>query len=462
MLGDLDGNTATARRGVSEEDGMGAGRMRYRGALAGTALLCALAGCHILGLGEHEELIGELAWLGGSVATEEPGNSPLIVVLMQGDAQVPEQARIVDHFVLRRAGNWGFSVYAGEYYVGAFQDLNEDYVYDDEPCLPGSEDTRFVLVGGERREDVELIIKRDGRPRYTEGPLDIRKLHARTLAEQTVVSLGQCMVVGEVTTLDDPRFTTEIGKMGLWRRLDFVLTQKPGIWFLEPYDRRKIPVLFVHGITGHPREFAEIVEQMDRKRFQPWFFFYPSGAGLSGLGRFLAEKLVQLHVEHDFDELYVVAHSMGGLVARACVLEYDAQTHRKDIRLFVSISSPFGGDERAAAGVRDIPDFLPMPPAFRDVATGSEFLASVFYDDPKTKLLPRRLPRHVAYHLLYGYDNDGSGESGDGVLTLATMLRPEVQAEARSWRAVNADHVGILRDPVALAFLNETLEQAAH
>jgi pimeloyl-ACP methyl ester carboxylesterase len=430
---------------------------RQRAGRAALALVCLLAGCRQVVPRLHDAPAERSAWLAGSVTTEAPGNSPLIVLLSHSSDQ---GTRLVDHCVLERAGDWGFAVAPGTYSVGAFQDLDRDRTWADEPFLPGSEETRFVLADGERRDGVELVIPPEGRPRHTGGASDLRALLARTPAEQVVISLEQCMVLGDLTSLQDPRFTNDTGKMGLWRRLDFILTQRPGIWFLEPYDRERIPVLFVHGITGHPREFERIVARLDRERFQPWFCFYPSGVRLGTLGRVLAGKLAELHAEHGFERLDVVAHSMGGLVARAAILDYEQRTGRDDIRLFVTISTPFGGDARAAEGL-EMPEFLPMPPSFRDMASSSAFLAGLFFEDPETRRQPRRLPPHVAHHLLFGYDNGGSGVSGDGVLTLETMLPAAVQAEARSWRAVNADHTGILRDPAALDFLVETLERAA-
>jgi pimeloyl-ACP methyl ester carboxylesterase len=383
-----------------------------------------------------------------------------VVLVLRAQAGRPLDAPVVEHFVVERSGRWGLPLPPGEYAVAAYQDVDANGLCDDEPFLPAAAGARFLLGAFERVEDADLLIAPDGRYRRDPGTPDIRRLHARTPAEQETLSLEQCAVLGEVTTLDDARFQTPIGRMGLWRRLDFTLTQRPGIWFLESYQHDRIPVLFVHGITGHPREFAQIVAHLDRARYQPWFYFYPSGASLDALGRVLARQLARLQDEHGFHELAVVAHSMGGLVARAGILEYDALTQRRDIRVFVSISTPFGGDEFAARGAADAPAFLAVPPSFRDLAAGSTFLEGLYFHDPRTRRLPRRLPPHVAHHLLYGYDNGGSGASGDGVLTLASMLRREAQEEARTLRAVNATHTGILRDEETLLFLHQTLASA--
>lgn len=48
----------------------------------------------------------------------------------------------------------------------------------------------------------------------------------------------------------------------------------------------------------------------------------------------------------------------------------------------------------------------------------------------------RRLPAHMAYHMLFGF----KGESGDGVVPIASHLRGEAQEEARSIRGFDEDH----------------------
>ena len=45
-------------------------------------------------------------------------------------------------------------------------------------------------------------------------------------------------------------------------------------------------MLFVHGAEGYPQQFAKLIEGLDRTRFQPWFFFYPSGARLEAVAHF--------------------------------------------------------------------------------------------------------------------------------------------------------------------------------
>jgi pimeloyl-ACP methyl ester carboxylesterase len=162
--------------------------------------------------------------------------------------------------------------------------------------------------------------------------------------------------------------------------MDFVSEGRAGVYFLEAYDPDRIPVLFVHGISGYPQQFEALIDGLDRERFQPWLYFYPSGFPLDDLARHLATLLQRLEVQLDVGELAVVAHSMGGLVSRAAILEYERETEREDVRLLVTISTPWGGQAEAAgaAGAR-----VELPPVFQDMSPSSDFLRRLFYEEAK-------------------------------------------------------------------------------
>ncbi len=169
--------------------------------------------------------------------------------------------------------------------------------------------------------------------------------------------------------------------------------------------------------------------------------------------------MVELRHLHGFDELFVVAHSMGGLVARAFILTHYEITHNDAVKLFVSISTPWGGKASAQKGVERSPVVVY---SWEDVAPGSAFLNGIFYEDPETARVRRRLPEHAAFHLIFGYRRGGKlpGASGDRVIATASALRLEAQDEAESIRGFDYDHTEILRSPEASARLNEILASA--
>lgn len=75
-------------------------------------------------------------------------------------------------------------------------------------------------------------------------------------------------------------------------------------------------MLFVHGINGTPRNFSALIENLDHSRYQAWVVNYPSGLALDTLGTGIAELILLLKHKYQLEQMHVVAHSMGGLVAR--------------------------------------------------------------------------------------------------------------------------------------------------
>ncbi len=433
------------------------------------ALACLLAtssglpGCALLEVKAQRQAFHRLARIRGEVRVEPPAESPIVVVLMrapgapaEADPETGETpGSLVDHYRLERAGVFAFLVSPGSFRIGAFADSNDNRVYDPrEPIL--LEQTPLQLGPGEALDDLSLVIPRDSR---LEAPHAIRAIHSRTPDGQEDFSLGRFTVQGEVVALDEPRFGATSGKLGMWRFADFLFGVGPGIYFLEEHDPDRIPVLFVHGIKGYPQEFSTLIAALDRERFQAWFYFYPSGIHLDQIARHLSETLLSLRAQTSFDELAVVAHSMGGLVARAAILQYLGRTGRRDVRVFVALSTPWGGSEAAAGVDRGPRDY--MVDAWLDMRPKSDFLKGLFYE-PSDGERARTLPEHLAFHMLFGFARRSRsfGPSGDGVLSLASMARSEAVSEARSILPIDADHVGILHHPRASSRLAAILDEA--
>jgi hypothetical protein len=271
---------------------------------AGAALLITLlaAGCAFQTVREQQAKIAALCTISGTVRTERPTTNPLIVALVRqrgaGDLEQPANWDLFDHFVVEGSGSWHFLVSPGTYGLAAFEDRDSNLVYrPGEPFL-GVDPNRLIACGrGGERRDIALVIPTEGKPRIG-GEIDISKLQARTVHDQFAISIGLLTTVGEVTTLDDPRFSEENAKSGMWAPLDFTLKFRPGVYFLQPYERDRIPVLFVHGIEGTPATFRYLIGRLDRTRFQPWVYYYPSGASLGFTADHLTETMRNLQLEH--------------------------------------------------------------------------------------------------------------------------------------------------------------------
>src|SRR5690606_36018702 len=117
------------------------------------------------------------------------------------------------------------------------------------------------------------------------------------------------------------------------------------------YDSQKTPVLFVHGINGTPSNFAYLIARLDRTRYQPWLYSYPSGIYLDHIADHLSQTVTKLQLRYGVDRMMVVAHSMGGLVTRGFLLRH-AQNSDLHVPLFVTLSTPWAGHAAAELGVK--------------------------------------------------------------------------------------------------------------
>jgi pimeloyl-ACP methyl ester carboxylesterase len=423
--------------------------MRRLARLVTVAATLGLAGCStLLAVKGQQRLADTTCVVAGTVASERPTGAPLIVVLVTRGA---DDWVVVDYFTAAKAGPWVFGVQPGTYWVAAFEDVDRDGAYEDEPFYRPDPDRPLVLSAGQQVSKLDIVIPFGGRALKT-GKLTLTGMMARGEDAQKAKSIYAISKLGEIVRLDDPRFSDDVATAGLWQFYDFLIGGRAGIYFFAPYDPKKIPVLFVHGISGTPRDFKTIIASVDRTRFQPWVLYYPSGARLDVLVGWLDELFTRLETTLHFDRAAVVAHSMGGLVARGFVLRHHQTSARDPIRTFVTISSPLGGMAAAGEGVEKSPIVVR---SWYGLAPGSEYLDGLFWEDPPKRTKRRRLPDSIAYHLLFGF----KGGETDGVVAVASELRPEAQEEALSMRGYDETHVGILSSPAVVARVNAILAE---
>jgi len=101
-----------------------------------------------------------------------------------------------------------------------------------------------------------------------------------------------------------------------------------GLFMLEPYQRGKIPLVFVHGLMSSPETWLEILNYLKsdheiRNKYQFWFFKYPTGNPILFSAENLRHSLIEAREVFDpektdeaFDKMVIVSHSMGGLLSR--------------------------------------------------------------------------------------------------------------------------------------------------
>ncbi|HVY05654.1 MAG TPA: hypothetical protein VHB46_06720 [Burkholderiales bacterium] len=441
--------------------------IKFAAALVLAALLAA--GCTLVELSyvqPQQKKIDEACRIEGTVRAEDPENHPLVVVLARLVGTDPRQRsawQVADHFVLDQPGHWIFFVPNSETYgVVAFEDKNGDLIYQaDEPYLQVQATGLIACKPGATFKGYALVIPENGRPLDAAiANVNITALQARSVDDQAQATLGQLTVAGEVTTMDDPRFADGNGMMGLWRPFDFMQTVRPGVYFLEPYDPHKIPVLFVHGITGTPTNFTTIVKRLDRSKFQPWMYYYPSGAHLGMIADHLNQTMMSLEARYGVRKFFVVSHSMGGLVSRGFILRHNALATRSRIPLFVSLSAPFGGHTAATLGVKMSPAVVRV---WEDMAPDSDYLRSLYYRDKDKKMLATIAPA-TTHHLLFSFrhtDTITIGDANDDTATLTSQLVWEAQRDAVRLYGLEETHMSILDAERVTTLLGDILAQAA-
>ena len=406
--------------------------------------LLLLSGCMFQRLGRDLEQVREHAVLSGSVRTEHPSDLPILVLVYTGEAG---HERLVDYFVMAGPGRYYFVVPAGTYRIAAFVDVNRDFTY-----APGVDPSALLHAGQPVRapaaatlDGLDVEIPDAGREPI---PFAFSSANGEVFAEGSQPDLR---FVGTVTRIDDPRFSDDNAHRGLWQPVEFVRQVGAGVYFLEPYDPKRIPVLFIHGALGHPGDWSAIVAALDRGRFQPWLAYYPTATRLDTTTMALDRWMEQLYVRHRYRRLAIVAHSMGGLIARAFINRVVAAGDGRaaGVRLFLTVSTPLDGSELAQLAVDQSPV---VAPSWYDIAPRSPFLRS---------LLETELPPTLPHDILYSYGGNSRlmySQPNDGSVTVASQLLPRALVRARVVRGFNESHTSILDNARAAELINERLE----
>ena len=397
-----------------------------------------LCGCALARLEREITELSALAYLHGKVLTESQEDRPIVIVLY---SKTSNREEIIDFKKLCSCGAYLFVVPEGEYYIFAFQDSDNNFRYDQHELAGhyGSPD-KITAFSNQTIRNLDIIISDSTTTKPTfMADFKISKLKVAKCAP------GR----GTVVHLDDRRFSSAYGSKGLWQPATFIKEIGGGIYFLEEYDRHKVPILFIHGSGGTPRDWSYFINNVDRRRYQPWLFFYPSAVRLERSGTWLNQMIEELHARHEFEKLYVTAHSMGGLIARSSIIGNPVKPERQPIRLFVSIATPWDGHQGAGFGARHAPLVIP---SWKDLAPRSDFLRSIFQQS---------LPRAVKYYLFFGYKGIGIPftRHSDGSVTIKSALHSQAQREAIKIYGFDEDHAGMLMSKKVLQQFNEILTE---
>ncbi len=302
--------------------------------------------------------------------------------------------------------------------------------------------------------------------------------------------------------LDDSQWS-KVDNLGLFQLEK--TQQLAGIYMVQPYQPDKIPVLMIHGLWSSPMTWMEAFNDLRsekgiREKYQFWFYLYPTGKSFWESSADLRSHLAEIDKaysrpdeDNQLDNIVLVGHSMGGLIAKLQTLDSgnqiwgtlskvpfedvkaDATTRNQIKRTYffeknpklkrvVTIGTPHRGssysnsftqnllrpfivfpEKTAKSGLRLL---LNNPDLLRD---SSPLLVSTGVDslDPDSEILQvlaeARLPQEVHYHNVVGVkQNDVPLEkSSDGVVAYNSSHFDNAESEI----VVRAAHSEVQRHP---------------
>lgn len=288
------------------------------------------------------------------------------------------------------------------------------------------------------------------------------------------------------------------------------------LYFLEPYQPGKIPLVLVHGLLSNPDTWADIYNELLAhpelmERYQVWAFRYSTGAPFVRSASELRSFLNRVQTRFDPDgcngalrSTVLVGHSMGGLISRLMVsssgeevwdsianlpLERVATNEPTRATLaerlyfdpsplvqrVVFIATPHRGSGLAGRAIGKVAETLitQNDPAYEQLKQDNVggFKESVTRrlptsidllnpEEPFLGTIQRlRFSRRVHLHSIIGTGVPPLMPGGsDGVVTVESAHLEGVESEAQ----VAATHTGILRDPQTVEELIRILRVHAY
>lgn len=389
-------------------------------ALLITSIAFSLSACSLKTIKEQSTKVDSFAEINGEVQVSYQTDSPVMVAAL---TLLETNVNVINQVEIDGNGRYELNLLPGEYLIGSYVDANNNHKRDpnEDVVIHHNNGEVFSEIFLDKNQTLTL-------PTLTINQGDNVQSDAKVKYNITKSKSN----TGKVVSLDDPMFSRENSDLGLWKPFDFSKHVGGGLMFLQPYDKNKTPVLFVHGISGSPTEFKEAIAALDTDKFQPWIMYYPSGVRLELVSDYILSSLIKLESKYGFDNFHLISHSMGGLVTRTFLREHAAAKTKFNVSLYVTINSPLYGMESAASGVKTSPIVIA---SWRDLATGSDYIKAAH---------EWKIPKEIPYHLFFSYL---PGKEGDGVVPLSSQLSLSLQEEAVRIYGSQGSHAGVLAEP---------------
>ncbi len=183
---------------------------------------------------------------------------------------------------------------------------------------------------------VTLLVKREDNP---DGTVQLRLVFIDTsVCEDFTITVEAVKNTRTNLALDFSTplacFLNELSQRNLLVQMlnPFDQESTDGLYMVEPYNPKKIPVVFIHGLMSSPETWVQMINSLKndpqiRKRYQFWFFYYSTGAPVIHSAKKLREALFAAQKEfcttpeatRNFNKMVLAGHSMGGLLTRVMV-----------------------------------------------------------------------------------------------------------------------------------------------
>jgi pimeloyl-ACP methyl ester carboxylesterase len=190
------------------------------------------------------------------------------------------------------------------------------------------------LVGVRNVTPPENFAATKGIPAAVTATLDFKRNHAslalrRPFRQPTAVVQGRIRPLAAdfsapVGYYQPPGNLLLVSLMAMLRSSHYM--DKTGLYFLQPYDPDRIPLVFVHGLFSTPFDWVQTINGLQadpeiRKHYQFWVFGYPTGNPILYSALRLREELARADKLYPNHRPYVViGHSMGGMLTRMQVI----------------------------------------------------------------------------------------------------------------------------------------------
>lgn len=368
---------------------------------------------------------------GAISATKHP--SEPIILIAYDEKQKPVAFKKVapntDYYLFNLPKNRNFT-------IAAFEDKNENSKYDKgEPALIAE-----TSGGNSPSETLNIHL----------SPKNAIPATLKTNIDEMPDDIGEknTIAIGTITTLDNPLFDEKHASEGLWTPHQFLSKYGLGVYFLETYDPAKTPILFVYGIKGFPRAWKTFIDKIDHSKFQAWIYFYPTGYSIPSSGKALDIVMSQIQDKFKLKKLFIVAHSMGGLVAKEYIRRAIGKKNDSHIKLLITLATPWGGDKDAEWGTK-APATVP---AWNDIVPSSEFIKNTS---------PKDIGDRIPFYLFFSFKGDRKPFrfNNDNVITLRSALRWNMERRATKVYGFDTAHADILRFPETIETCNEIFKR---